>query len=479
MILLIWAVSVGTVVATLGAAAEDESTAAGDGSTGEQSEVESTLAAWRDTLRFGIDSEVLELVGELDRNREAGLNPELVALAGESANPDVVRVILEMFRRAEDESLVTEAFDIVARESEAVADGTETRDGRQRSLLTAAIYYLGDVGEARSAELMRPLIGHEDTLVATAAIAAIGGSGDQGRVSDLLERLDDLSFAADLKPDLLLALGAIGAESAVARLEEVVTDTANPRVWRMYASDSLGKIGAESSLSVLRALLSEEDPQIKAYAASAIGRYDSVEANDALVAGLRDGHWSVREASAIGLGRNSATGAIPILRYKAERDPEEKVRFAAIRALAQIRDAKSRSYLQETAASDEASIGVRDLALRSLIQHDLDGSKAFLGELVDMTWGRSPPTLLTAMAQELAAHGEPSLKSFYERFLESLHPAIRVYGVRGIARGGIRGLRGAVEALRTSDGVVAVRVEAELALQKLGVRAAAAAPTIP
>ncbi len=465
---LAWAVCVWLVVPTLGVAVEDES--------GEAAEVESTLATWRDTLRFGIDSEILELIGELDRNREVGLNAELVALAEDSANPDVVRAIIEMFRRIEDVALAQKASDIVAREGEAVAGGTTTRDGRQRSLLTAAIYYLGDLGQAGSAELMRPLLEHEDTLVATAAIAAIGGSGGRDEVPDLLERLDDLAFPADLKPELLLALGAIGAESAVERLEEVVADTANPRVWRMYASDSLGKIGAGSSLPVLRAVLSEDDPQLKAYAASAIGQYDSSDANDALIAGLRDGHWSVREASAMGLGRTMASDAVDILRYKAERDPEEKVRLAAIDALAQIGAPQSRSYLQETAGADDASLGVRDRAVRSIIRHDLEASTAFLEEMIDAEWGRSPPTLLMAMAQELAEHGQASLQKFYERFLGSVHPGIRVYGIRGIARGELRGMRNAIEALRVGDGVAAVRVEAELALQKLGGGAEAATP---
>ena len=430
-------------------------------------ELESTLAQWRDTLRFGIDSEILELVGQLGVNGETSLNDELVELAGVSLNPEVIDAVVRMYRALEDPGVVEIGLRVVKQAVADIAAGAASANAREHALLTSSIYYLGEVGGAEVADALEPLIDHEDTLVATAAIAAVGASGDESFALALIERLDDLQFAADLKPQLLLALGALHATSAVERLESVVADNAKPRVWRMYASDALGKIGAGSSVDVLRAVLSEDDPLVKSYAAAALGGYELDTAKEALVAGLRDSHWSVRVAAAAGLGRESASSAIAILSYKADRDPSPKVRFVAIEALAQIHHPQARKFVMERVQDTDHALAIREGALRSLIKYDLAASTDFIKQIMDAEWSSSPPTLLLAAAQELSGIEQPRLKPFYELFLGSPHPAVRVYGLRGVVSSGLRGMRPTIEQLKTDDTVAAVRLEAELALEKL------------
>ena len=66
---------------------------------GDTEEIRSDVQEWRDTLLYGINSEIVQLVPELTDNDEAELAPEVTALFTSSNDDDVLRVGAEYLRK--------------------------------------------------------------------------------------------------------------------------------------------------------------------------------------------------------------------------------------------------------------------------------------------------------------------------------------------------------------------------------------------
>ena len=104
----------------------------------------------------------------------------------------------------------------------------------------------------------------------------------------------------------------------------------------MYACDSLGKIQDDRAIPVLKKAFSEKDALIRAYAAHALASFNLSSVIDVLIQGLKDSNWKVRFHCTTALANKDAIAAVDILKYKAKKDPVDKVRIEAIKTLGEI-----------------------------------------------------------------------------------------------------------------------------------------------
>ncbi len=414
----------------------------------------------RQTLLYGIDSQVLSVVQRIASTRDSRFTKELLAVLGETRSADVRKAILGVF------------------EDQRVKDGEGTArqilggsEPESADVLIAAIHYLSAIGAAGTSSLLVPLIDSPDNGVASAAIRACGTSGDPACAAALEGKLTSPDFPDNRKSDVILALGDLKDKNAVEALIAIAKNPDEDKVRRVYAADSLGKIGDPRALPVLKQMFSENDALTRAYAASALSHFGVGDAFPMLLQGLRDDDWKVREQCARALGSglspSQAEAALPALEYKARYDPVSQVRVAAIKALGALGGTRGEDVLAKLYQGPGTPLDIREAALRALagasLSRAIDAARAVLaaeGKAVDL----KPVEVTAKVLSEARGAG---LKDILEDLLASSDPIVRLYAIRGISANGISALKAKVKDMSTRDPAPFVQREAERALSGL------------
>ncbi|MGD0724809.1 MAG: HEAT repeat domain-containing protein [Spirochaetia bacterium] len=414
----------------------------------------------RQTLLYGIDSQVLDVIQSLKAGNDSGFTRELSEILSGQRSAAVRKAVLELFLEQK------------VREGEGTA--REILTGWQAApsdLLVAAIRYLAFTGGAGLADALTPLVDATDAAAASAAIEALGRTGNAAAAALLVARLKSTDFPDARKSTVILALGELKDSQAVDALMAIAQSQDEDKVRRMYAADALGKIGDPRALPVLKAMYDEPDALIRLYAASALARYGLDSVFPILIQALRDENWKVREQSARSLARplssSQAAAAVPILMYKAESDPISQVRIASIQALGEIGgDAPMKALVAIYAGSDHP-LESREAALNIVAKKSLSSSLDAVRSVINDEWKSYDQRALESTAKVLSTVNAAELKDIFVHFLESPDAAVRSYGCRGIAENHFSDLRERLRLISEKDPNPGTRKEAELSLARL------------
>ncbi len=191
----------------------------------------------------------------------------------------------------------------------------------------AAAERLGLARASRSTEQL--LVAMKDPVeeVRLRAAKALGAIGGKAALEPLVRALAEPNrWSAIRIADILTDLGGDVAGELIDRYP-----TLN-RHGRLAALDILARVHTIDSSSFLHERLTDEDRDVRARAAHALGSIGDPAAAPALMARLEDAEWPVRAMAAKALGRIRHLPAIPALR-KAMRDREWWVRANAAEAV--------------------------------------------------------------------------------------------------------------------------------------------------
>lgn len=420
------------------------------------------IEEWREILKFGIDTEILDVLNLIKERGLTTLNQEFVAVLSESLNADVRVAVLDYFRGEKDKAARDVSIALLSQYEEL-----------ENNLVIALLRYLSETGTSESIGLMMELVDHYEISVATAAIKVLGkdtyGSRREDEIAELLlERLKDEDFDEVLKQEVILSLGSLKSKKAVEDLIELVAERTEDKVVRMYAADALGKIGDERAIDPLKDLFSEGDALLRAYAASALANFDPDAVAEFLMQGLRDSNWKVRVASAKGLSRSSNPKAIDILVYKVKKDPVDAVRIEACKALGELGSPTALNSLRDLYRGEHFSTEIRIACLDVLVDKDLGRTISTIKEVVQRHLDTSLPTvkILEQTAMRLAQAKSPALKPVYRMLFTSKNLTARVHAIRGILHNRFSDLRGLIVKASEEDPHLAVRRQAHVALER-------------
>ena len=411
---------------------------------------------WRDVLRYGIDTEVLKVIKSIAESEEQSLNEELTVLFAESLNFEVRKAVLDYFSAQNIRDAEAAANTLLAQE--------RLEDTR---VIVACIRYLSAIDSPGLESRLLDYVDHRDDQIAETAITGLGEVGGEASGQLLVQRLEDVDYPAEQKPEIILALGKMKYAGAVDALIAIVDNRDEERIWRMYAAASLGEIGDARAIPHLRALFGESDSLIKAYAAAALAGFDMGEVEGLLQQGLRDSNVRVRVAAAKGLADEQARDSVDILIYKAKHDPERQVRLQAIESLGVIGTPQALGYLQDLYRDKIALPVYREAAFNALCDNALQANLDVFREVIEQEWGSRDQKVVEFTARKLSTTEAPGLKWFYDRFLDSPNVYVRIYALRGIGRNSLRILREKVEKVSTDDPYPAARQTALSVLEDL------------
>jgi HEAT repeat protein len=414
------------------------------------------LESWREILRYGIESEVLATINQIADSGRVVLKDELLELIRPESSTALLQAVLELFggqRMADAEPRVLKLL-----------AGEAQEDPRR---LEPMIRYLAAVRSQAAEQPLLALLDSANEQLAMEAIDDLGSLGGSAAGLRLLEKLADPRCPEGLKSRLILALGKLKYAPALEDLLRIVENPDENKIWRMYAATALGDIADPRALPALRALFSDPDSLVRAYAASALAQFDLSEVEGVLQEGLRDSNVKVRLAAAKALGNPAARNSVDILIYKARKDPERQVRAQAIESLGAIGGTKALAFLRELYQDGAVVSQYREAALAALCAKDLAGSLPAIRAVIDQEWLQKNPQALPFTARNLAGITSPELDDIFERFLGHPNVIIRLYGLKGVRLNKIHRLKPKVSAMAAEDAHPAVRKEAAIVLQDL------------
>jgi len=414
----------------------------------------------RQTLLYGIDSQVLDVIQGLQSSHDSGYTKELAQVLSEQRSVEVRKAVLALF------------LDQKVKEGEASAKAVLSGwQDAQSDLLVSSIQYLAGIGASGLSTALAPVVDSADNGVALTAIQALGKVGDASSVTLLLGKLKSSDYPDARKSEIILALGARKDPAAVEALLSIAGNTEEEKVRRMYAADALGKIGDARAVPVLKGMFGEKDALIRLYAASALSQFGLDEAMPFLLQGLKDENWRLREQSAKALARPLPPGqsgsVVPILAYKGRYDPVSQVRIASVQALAAIGGADSMRALADLYAGSDRPLDSREAALQGLVDKALGMSLEPIRKVLAESAGSFDTRTLESTAKVLSTAQGAALREFYEKFLDSKDPVVRSYGIRGIASNHMADMRDRIRKMSETDPNPGTRREAEVALGRL------------
>lgn len=235
----------------------------------------------------------------------------------QSADPTVRRKACYNLAKSKDESAVDPLITALSGDEDATVRG-------------AAAFALGEVGSARAVDALIQALNDHEGNVESGAATALGKIGDVRAVPDLSELAKAKNRAA------IVALGKIGDARAIPSLLEVMLNTkARLDRFSVEVIEAITAIGGSPAAEAFLAALHDRNMFKFNYELTA-GLVEVGEpAVSLLIASLSDDNQEIRAAAAIALGGIEDARAVQPL-VAALEDPAARVRRSAADALNRI-----------------------------------------------------------------------------------------------------------------------------------------------
>jgi HEAT repeat protein len=411
----------------------------------------------RDTIRYGIDSEISDLITKLSGEKEGRYNDDLLALLKASRSPKLRIATLDLFASLEWKDAESLALGLV-----------DDRDNTDQDLVSSALSYLAAIRSKEAMKFSLPIIKEDNKKTLPALVKLMGRAGGEDEVKILLDWYDGDSATPALKEEVIRALGEIGSKSAAPRLEKLAVDTESGKVARMYACTALGKIQSDSSVGPLAKASLDSDPNVRTAAIEALGSFasGSEEAKGAIVQALRDSYAKARIAACKAAAAGKVDAALPFLKYKAQSDPEAAVQTEALRSLA-VMGGESYSFLRERLEDKKETPSLRVLAFGLLCRYDPQGSMPVLQSRLKAEAAEKQREFYTSFAREIAnADKAPSIAALARILASDSEYLIRVAAIEWARKNKAQDFKADLERMATADPSDMIKKRAAAALKE-------------
>ena len=368
----------------------------------------------RDTLRFGTETEIANLVQTLRSENVSLFDAELIEIAENTRNRNILSGIFNFFGETEKSGLEDRAIRAV-----------QERDYEANEAVLAAVDYLGRLNVSQAAPALKELIMAGENRFLTNAIRALGRAarGQEETADDaalfLLNYYNNRSPSSENQREIVDALGETGSQEAVPFLIDLIADEEDRFVLRMAALNAVSRIGAPQAMEAVVAAVSSEDPNVRASAIAALGPFSGEAAEEAILDGFRDSFFRSRIGAAQAAGQRRLESAVPFLRFRAENDDVPAVRDEAIRALGAINNSESMNILNALFSGRGNSDRTRLLAAEMLLRNDADTYGVRVAVEMDDAQARNQTALYNGFIRTLTTARTESLEALARRLVTS------------------------------------------------------------
>ena len=403
----------------------------------------------RQALQYGLESEILEVTGHIDKQDFETLQEDFIRLFTETASSAVREGLFRLYQKYSNPSLTEQAVKLL-----------EDYGNRQRTLIKAVLSYLVAVKPAFSSEMneaLRKIITEDTAEYGTEAVAVLGEIGGDDEASFLADYFETFTVE-DEKKDLILkqaiasALEKLHSEHTRDFLIERAKDENENAYVRASAVAGLAKMGNADAIPLLVEFFGQTEPLLREAAIRGAADFDTEEVRQLILQGFKDSYYKVRLAALQTVQKTKRQEALPYVLYRAKYDPMEAVRLSAVETLAILNTAEGNAWLSETFCDAKKGEKLRTAILGaafkynfSVIAGDLD--KVVLPAVTDNKLKK----LRYELGKEIAKNENTATAHICKAFLESNDVLTKSIGLDMFKTNRYAEVRSSVEAIAQDE----------------------------
>jgi HEAT repeat protein len=414
----------------------------------------------RDTIRYGIDSEIGDLIKDLATEKDGRYNDDLLNVLANSHSPKLRAAILDFYSSIEWHGAEKVALGLL-----------EDRDNQDVDLVGSALSYAASIRSKEALRVSGGIIKEDNKKLLIPLVRLMGRAGGAAEEDLLLGWFDGDSSTPALKEEAIKALGEIGSTKSAERLGKLVLDETAGKAERMFACAALAKIKEASSVGPLVKAANDADPNVRTSALEALGSFadgsgaSGETARGAIAEGLRDSFAKARIAACKAAAEGKVAQALPFLRYKAQNDPEKSVKIEAFRSLAAI-GGDSFVFLRGRLEDPKEDTALRALCFGLLARYDPVGSGPVLEARLRTEAAEKERSFYTDLAREISnADKAPGIGFLARVLLSDKEYLIRIAAIEWIRKNKAQDLKPDLERLSKDDPSDMIRKHAADALK--------------
>ena len=377
-----------------------------DAKKDEKSELEKQL----DTLNFGLESDVTDLISSLTEDKDASISKDVLNLFNQTRNVNIRKKILFYFQKLEDPCLKDFCLDFLLdpydEETEYVAQ---------------VMQYVSELHITEAVAPIMDILKSDNEQFMSMSLAAIGKLGGPEEAKFLVDLLRDEELETSQKQSLMKALGELAVVETYDDLVEIAQDEDENTFVRRYAIEAASKMGKKEVIKILVDMNHSKDPAVRSVVVTCAGNFvpDDPDAVTIVLDALKDNHQGVRSSSIKICREKKLQEAEKSLIFRAKNDPVTNLKYDSYYALASVNTKDASSFLASVISDDKASETARakavDAALEYSISECYDEIKATAKKTLE---DDKLKNLRYAIGKSIAKHKTPHFEDICMAFLE-------------------------------------------------------------
>ena len=363
----------------------------------------------RNTIRYGLPSEISTLLDTLLKNDDPRFTEEIYDLFQSTKSSSIKEKVLKYFTKAEDPCLEDYAVDLL----------NDPYD-EKNDVVKATFQYISAVKTKAAIPAVITLIESENENYFTDAITTLGDIGGPEEAMFLVEYLerDDLSDAQ--RQTLMRNCGKMHAVETWDKLVDILNDEDENTFVRMYAAESLGLMELEKSVPVLVEQFDATDPNLRQYVIKGLSHFPQVvEARATIIQAIRDEHWRVRQEAIRSAKEMDIKDAVPFLVYRAKNDSEKLIKEESYSALAKLNTDEGNEFMIAQLQDKKVADATKKKIVEVLLAEDHVGEKEIIELAKSVVTDDKRKDLRYAIAKEMVKNYKSSYDEVAALYLQS------------------------------------------------------------
>ncbi|WP_296706412.1 HEAT repeat domain-containing protein [Treponema sp. UBA7570] len=378
-----------------------------------------------DTLKFGMEDDIIELLNDFVKNEDVRFVDEVYDLFYVTKNIAVREKILEYFTKLKDPCLENFALEILDDPYE-----------QKKSTVDAVFKYIQSVKTKEALPAVLKLVESEDENYFTDALTTlgeIGGSKEAVFLSEYLER-EDLSLAQ--RQQLVKVLGKIKAVETYDKLVEMAQDEDENTFIRMYSAEAIGSMKKKEAVKILVKLYEDTDPKLRCSVVKGLSNFkENDEAKKTVIEAIRDSHVTVRIEAIEACKKNDYKEAVPYLVYRLEKDKEDSVKKKCYPAIASLNTKEGNDYLVKLITDKKVADTPKSRVAAALLEYNNAGTDEIIALARETLKDDRRKPLRYALGKEFAKYKRNEFSSICKDYLDSKDTATQGTGLDIYSKG--------------------------------------------
>ena len=363
----------------------------------------------RNTIRYGVPSEISTLLDTLLKNDDPRFTEEIYDLFQVTKSSTIKEKVLKYFTKAEDPCLEDYAVDLL----------NDPYD-ETSAVVKATFQYVSAVKTTAAIPAVITLIESENENYFNDAIATLGDIGGPEEAMFLVEYLEREDLSDAQRQTLMRNCGKMHAVETWDKLVDILDNDDENTFVRMYAAESLGLMEVEKSVPILVAHFDETDPNLRQYVIKGLSHFPNVvEAKATVIQGIRDEYWRVRQEAIRTVKENDTKDAVPYLIYRAKNDAEKVIKEESYAAIAALNTDEGNDFLITQLNDKKVADGTKKKIVEVLLKENHAGEKEIIELAKTVAEDDKRKDLRYAIAKEMVKNYKKSYDEVAALYLQS------------------------------------------------------------